>query len=555
MARRFHCVVVRKPLWASSACVKNSLTTFYHPSPGRPYYETGRRTTALVLLQMLWDRTLPDDEALALNRCLSALLEIMGDPAQETAWLDSSGERSCSHYSGGGGFSSPYGSSPQALGRVFGGASLGRATLASTARSTSQTEPPRGFGASEADASPCHRLPPAAVGVASLLARVRRRQLGANAFAGDHEGGRANAGHRDGGSTHSADKRPRSAADESRTGEAGPPPAKKAATVYPNLARQSESPVRPAKGGRVSVDDEKPAKASTHRPEQSAADNVDMVGSGPVSESAAAAAVEPNAAAAAVAVGGESAGPPDRSAMDQPEDCLTSKIREQMKSVVEKLVAAGARGATSADVQGAATATVSLLQAAVSPSALPTRRSSVSFQDQQQQQPLKIVCKELGLDVSRSKGTSGCGDDLVMAVCTGFVTQALSLRNCLAFVEAVLVPRARSLSSPASRLLVSTVSGVGKTRPEVLIEGLIRPLLCEGDQSEVGSAQCELCTRLIKQVKAETRGSGWQRLHVRNVCVFVIWSLLSMTGYDSLPFPPPSLQGKQKVPVCTMHRA
>ncbi|CAM9356386.1 unnamed protein product [Laminaria digitata] len=87
-----------------------------------------------------------------------------------------------------------------------------------------------------------------------------------------------------------------------------------------------------------------------------------------------------------------------------------------------------------------------------------------------------------------------------MAVCTGFVTPGLSLRNCLAFVEAVLVPRARSLSSPASRLLVTTVSAVGKTRPEVVIDGLIRPLLCEGDQSEVGSAQCELCTRLIKQV-------------------------------------------------------
>ncbi|CAN0206897.1 unnamed protein product, partial [Ectocarpus fasciculatus] len=88
-----------------------------------------------------------------------------------------------------------------------------------------------------------------------------------------------------------------------------------------------------------------------------------------------------------------------------------------------------------------------------------------------------------------------------MAVCDGFVTPALSLRNCLAFVRAVLVPRARALTAPASRLLVTAVSGIGKARPGVVIDGLVLPLLCEGDPaSPVGSAQCELCTRLIKQI-------------------------------------------------------
>ncbi|CAN0517734.1 unnamed protein product, partial [Ectocarpus sp. 8 AP-2014] len=88
-----------------------------------------------------------------------------------------------------------------------------------------------------------------------------------------------------------------------------------------------------------------------------------------------------------------------------------------------------------------------------------------------------------------------------MAVCDGFVTPALSLRNCLAFVRAVLVPRARALNAPASRLLVTAVSGIGKARPGVVIDGLVLPLLCRGDPaSAVGSAQCELCTRLIKQI-------------------------------------------------------
>lgn len=208
-------------------------------------------------------------------------------------------------------------------------------------------------------------------------------------------------------------------------------------------------------------------------------------------------------------------------------DCLPPAIRQMVGSVAEKVAAAGARGATSTDIQSAAAATISLLQAAMklpsnhALSASNTRpggaapKRSPAQQQQQQQQPLEAVCRGLGLDVARGKGaravaaaaaataataTAGCGDDLVMAVCGGFVTPALSLRNCLAFVRAVLVPRAQALTTPASRLLVTAVSRIGKSRPGVVIDGLVLPLLCEGDPSAVGSAQCELCTRLIKQV-------------------------------------------------------
>lgn len=497
--------------------------------PHRPFLDRPclqKTVPRLSLLQILWDRTLPDDEALALNRCLSALSEIIGNPPQEPAWPDSSRERDPSRTTGGGVCSPPHDSSkPPAWKSVVGGEPRDRTALASTARPTGQTEPSRSFHhgvdtSEENTDGPFGRLPPAvAVGIAALLAGVRRRQLGLGALAGNREDSRASADHSNRGSQHSTKKRPGGAEDESWAGGAGPP-AKKVAKVYPAPARRPESPLHPAEGDRIHVDDEGSVKASTHRPEGSGSNNVDMAAGGPVSEAeaavtatteaeaAAAAAAEPNATAASVACGGEGAGMPDRAARDQPEDSLAPEIRELTTSVAETVVAAGARGATSADVQSAAAATVSLLQAAVSPSAQSTRRSSASFQEQQQQQPLKVVCKDLGLDVSRGKGGSGCGDDLVMAVCTGFVTPALSLRNCMAFVEAVLVPRARSLSSPASRLLVTTVSGVGKTRPEVVIDGLIQPLLCEGDQSDVGSSQCELCTRLIKQVGTKRREGG-----------------------------------------------
>lgn len=189
---------------------------------------------------------------------------------------------------------------------------------------------------------------------------------------------------------------------------------------------------------------------------------------------------------------------------EREEDYLPTALRETMTAVSEKLAAAGARGAPSGDLKTAAAATVLLLQDAVSASAHPMARRAFAQQNQERkQQPFEVVCKGLGLDKPAGKesgGEGGCGDDLVMAVCNGFVTSALSLRNCLAFFSAVLVPRARSLSGPASRLLVTAVSGIGKARPGAAIDGLILPLLCDTDPQDLGSAQCELCTRLIKQV-------------------------------------------------------
>ncbi|CAM9356460.1 unnamed protein product, partial [Laminaria digitata] len=269
------------------------------------------RMLSVACRKMLWDKTLPDDEALALNRCLSSLSEMIGNHPQHTSWPDPSRERDPSRSTGSGGFSPSYYSSPPASESVVGGAEppRDRTALTSTARPTGQNyhHPFIGVGASEASAGdPFRRLPPVvAVGVAALLAGVRRRQqLGAGALAGNREGSReASADHRHRGSQHSAEKRPGSAADESRTGGAGQP-AKKVARVYPALSRPSESPLlHPAKGGRVGVDDEESAKASANPPQGGGADNVNMVAGGPVSEASAAKTTAAAAAAAAVVAG------------------------------------------------------------------------------------------------------------------------------------------------------------------------------------------------------------------------------------------------------------
>lgn len=196
------------------------------------------------------------------------------------------------------------------------------------------------------------------------------------------------------------------------------------------------------------------------------------------------------------------------------KESLPTELREKMIAVAEKLTAARARGSTSMDVKGAAAAAVSLLQDTVSSSVHPSARRAFAQQQnqrarQQQQHPFEIVCKGLGLDKPPGKrrgedsggADDGCGDDVVMEVCSGFVTSALSLRNCLAFFSAVLVPRARALAGPATRLFVTAVSGIAKARPGAAIDGLVLPLLRDTDSAELGSAQCELCTRLIKQVR------------------------------------------------------
>ncbi len=50
----------------------------------------------------------------------------------------------------------------------------------------------------------------------------------------------------------------------------------------------------------------------------------------------------------------------------------------------------------------------------------------------------------------------------------------------------------------ASRPLVSALTGIARRRPVLLLEEVLLPLLCQ-DGAGVGSAQCEVVTRLVKQ--------------------------------------------------------
>lgn len=434
----------------------------------------------------MWDRALPEDEWNALDRCLSALSEVLGESAQ------------------------------------------------SRSKSGTDPEAPRHDGAST--------LTPAvrAVGVVAVRAGVKRRRIEAVGHGTtpavdhnqDHRGGIRAAG-----TAVDHNKRPARGGAEGSSSLPGLSPPRAKQKVVRGARGDSPASARPESNTPTASSGLEGTARSTEG---------GISGSlGPVS-GAEPKALGASAAAAGTIFDGEDAKAPSLSRdglnrggekeKKENNDCLIPAVRQRITSVAEKVAAAGARGATSTDVKNAAAAAVSLLQTAMNSPLTATNThgeetpSNPSSSSEQHRQPLEVVCSGIGLGVSRDNkgaaaagaaGTAGCGDDLVMAVCDGFVTPSLSLKNCLAFVKAVLVPRARALTTPASRLLVTAVSGIGKARPGVVIDGLILPLLCKGDPSMLGSAQCELCTRLIKQVKYQMCGVDGMAIHFYLMCYFL----------------------------------
>lgn len=350
-------------------------------------------------------------------------------------------------------------------------------------------------------------------GVSGILAGVERKLRAVPSSSVRVEVGGVHRGvssPRGAGDQRSAKKRPRVEQGEGNSLLMSlTPPANKLATPSASVSCEREDASVPGSEAQRDVfaagrgiETPKNVEGPAPRPEGGVYDsssNANVRGGGPKLTS--------HGAGADAAALGDSAttSPGRRTAAEDDEDyLLPPAVRGKLAAVAEKVAAAGARGATSADVQDAAVAAISLLQEAISSSAPPERRPAGVASSHQPPRPrLAVVCRRLSLDSSGGggQGEGGCGDDVIMAICNGFVTPALSLRNCLAFVAAVLVPRARSLTAPASRLLVTAVSGIGKARPGAVIDRFILPLLCEGDDAtDVGSAQCELCTRLIKQV-------------------------------------------------------
>ncbi|CAM9153516.1 unnamed protein product [Chrysoparadoxa australica] len=93
---------------------------------------------------------------------------------------------------------------------------------------------------------------------------------------------------------------------------------------------------------------------------------------------------------------------------------------------------------------------------------------------------------------------STCSAELLHALTSKFILPSTGNATALAFFKGALLPHATALAGPASRSFIAALTAASKHRPEAVVSGIITPLMCmEGNG--VGSAQCELCSRLIKQ--------------------------------------------------------
>jgi Fanconi Anaemia group E protein FANCE len=183
---------------------------------------------------------------------------------------------------------------------------------------------------------------------------------------------------------------------------------------------------------------------------------------------------------------------------------LPESLTEGLAAARAALTAAAKAPGSSREVNAAAAAVASLLLTAATV-AIPGSSSSA----------VKLVCAALhtttaaaSTAASSKSSTVEIADDVLVAICSKVVSPSLGLRSCRDVVQELLLPRARALTAPASRVLVTGITSVAKQRPEAVVDGLILPLLCTSSSSSssgssdvaVGSAQCELCLRLLRQV-------------------------------------------------------
>jgi Fanconi Anaemia group E protein FANCE len=183
---------------------------------------------------------------------------------------------------------------------------------------------------------------------------------------------------------------------------------------------------------------------------------------------------------------------------------LPESLTEGLAAARAALTAAAKAPGSSREVNAAAAAVASLLLAAATV-ALPGCSSAV-----------ELVCTALHTTTAAASTAASSkssaleiADDVLVAICSKVVSPSLSLRSCKDVVQGLLLPRARALTAPASRVLVTGITSVAKQRPEAVVDGLLLPLLCTDSSSSsssnssdiaVGSAHCELCLRLLRQV-------------------------------------------------------
>ena len=78
---------------------------------------------------------------------------------------------------------------------------------------------------------------------------------------------------------------------------------------------------------------------------------------------------------------------------------------------------------------------------------------------------------------------------------SSFVTSSLGSVHVSLFLRYVVAPLVSAMNSPASRNFSNVLCDISLNNPECIVDNLIMPILLE---SNPGSAQCELVTRIIK---------------------------------------------------------
>jgi len=99
------------------------------------------------------------------------------------------------------------------------------------------------------------------------------------------------------------------------------------------------------------------------------------------------------------------------------------------------------------------------------------------------------------------------GPQLLSRLCDAISAPDITTSTCEAFVSHALFPYVSQLVTSACRTFSTGLAELAHQRPRVIIEKMAVPLLCRG-RDHVGSSQCELFCRLVKQGSIPMV-SGW----------------------------------------------
>jgi Fanconi Anaemia group E protein FANCE len=126
--------------------------------------------------------------------------------------------------------------------------------------------------------------------------------------------------------------------------------------------------------------------------------------------------------------------------------------------------------------------------------------STVLRVDQSSGSTFEHACDAIASVANESK----CSDELIMVICALMLQSEVSFHRAVHFLQTVITPRVILLRAPATRVFATTLTNAATSLPSATIQGLLAP--CISDTS-MGSAQCEIVTRVIKKCLTETHKS------------------------------------------------